>query len=325
MLFLTEREVRQLLPMSAAIDQVRKAFCALGADTAWNQPRRRLSLPGGAQLHCMAGAYDGYYGAKVYTTHPRPASGMPGAAFYFLLFRTSDAAPLAILEANELGRIRTGAATGVATDCMANPGASIVGLIGSGFQARTQLHAICSVRSVREVRVYARRAESRRRFVDEFREFDAGLVTEASSAEEAAAGAHILVTATRATDPILPDAAIPPGVHINAIGSNSADRAELEPATVRRATRIAVDSLEQASYEAGDLLRAYPGGNWPSSQVCELQELLREDHPLPGRRDAGEITIFKSTGLGVQDAAVAGWVYERAVATGVGDRFPRAL
>ncbi|MCW5965360.1 MAG: ornithine cyclodeaminase family protein [Bryobacterales bacterium] len=325
MLFLTEREVKQLLPMSVAIDLVRESFRALGDGSAINQPRRRLNLPSGAQLHSLAGAFGNYFGSKIYATHPRPLGGAPVATFYYLLFRAADSAPLAILEANELGRIRTGAASGVVTDCLASPDATVVGVIGTGYQARTQLHAICSVRAVTEVRVFARRAESRKRFVEEFREFEAGLVRAVDSAWEAAHGAHIIVTATRSAEPILPDAAVMDGTHINAIGSNVADRSELEPATVRRSQCIAVDSWEQAELEAGDLLCAYQGEPWPSDQICEVTELLRDEDRRPGRLSAADITIFKSTGLGVQDTAVAGWVFERAVAAGVGERLPRTL
>ncbi len=325
MLFLTEREVKQLLPMSVAIDLVRRSFCALADGTALNQPRRRLFLEGGAQLHSLAGSFGDYFGTKIYATHPRPANGGPTASFFFLLFRAMDAAPLAMLEANELGRIRTGAASGVATDCLANPDASIVGMLGTGYQSRTQLHAICSVRKIQEVRVFARRAESRRRFVDEFREFEAGIVQEADSAFSAASGAHIVVTATRSAEPILPDSAVGEGVHINAIGSNVAAHAELEPLTVRRAHCIAVDSQEQAQMEAGDLLRAYGGEPWPAAQVCELAQLVGTPESGFGRKHPSDLTVFKSTGLGVQDVAVAGWVYERAVATGVGERMGRAI
>lgn len=325
MLLLTEREVKQLLPMSMAIDLVRASFRGLGDGSAQNQSRRRLNLPGGAQLHSLAGAFGPYFGTKVYSTHPRPLGGGPTAAFYVLLFRADDSAPLAMLEANELGRIRTGAASGVATDCLANRDASVVAVIGSGYQARTQLHAICSVRPIREVRVFARRAESRKRFVDEFREFDAGMVMEAESPLTAAEGADIIVTATRSADPILPDEAVAAGAHINAIGSNIPDRAELDPRTIRRANCIALDSWEQAEVEAGDLLRAYPDEPWPEAQMCELAELLREQEPRQGRTSEKDLTIFKSTGLGVQDVAVAGWVYERALATGVGERWPRTV
>lgn len=325
MLFLTEREVKQLLPMDVAIDLVRRTFRALADGSGQNQPRSRMTLPTGVQLHSMAGAFGEYLGTKVYTTVPRPVADGPHTRFLFALFRASTGELLALFEANELGRIRTGAASGVATELLSNPNASVVGLLGAGYQARTQLHAICSVRAIREVRVFARRAESRARFTEEFREFEAGLVLAAESAAAAVQGADILVTATRASEPILPDAAIAIGTHINAMGSNSRERSELHPETIQRATRIAVDSMEQAKVEAGELLRAYPEGSWPEGQVCEIADLLRATNPAKGRESERDLTIFKSTGLGVQDVAVAGWVYERALATGVGQRLPSAI
>ncbi|MCU0226212.1 MAG: ornithine cyclodeaminase family protein [Bryobacterales bacterium] len=325
MRFLTEREVKQLLPMTVAIDLVRESFLRLAEGTALNQARRRLTLPGGAQLHSLAGACGDYFGAKVYATHPRPGAGGPGAAFYVLLFRASDGEALAMMEASELGRIRTGAASGVATDCLASGDASIVGMLGTGYQAHTQLHAVCSVRTIREVRVYARRAESRRQFVEAFREFQAGEVRECASPEEAAEGAHIVVTATRSADPVLPDGAVSRNAHINAIGSNVSTHAELDPRTVRRAACIAVDSQEQALMEAGDLLLAYPDARWPGEQVRELGSVLQESGGDSGWRRPDGVTIFESTGLGVQDVAVAGWVYERALATGAGERLGRGV
>jgi alanine dehydrogenase len=322
MLFLAEREVRQLLPMSVAIDLVRSSFEELAKGFALNQPRRRLKLDSGLQLHAMAGHFGEYLGTKVYTTHPRPTGNDPWASFLFLLFRASTGEPLAVFEANELGRIRTGAASGVATHLMANPGANVLGIIGAGYQARTQMHAICTVRKIREVRVYARRAESRKRFEEEFRAYDAGIVRMVDSPDQAAQGAGILVTATKASEPVISDDAVPEGVHINAIGSNQASNAELAAATLQRCSLIAVDSFEQAYLEAGDLLRGFGRGPWPEHQVCELADLVGATPKRKVRSSIQEITMFKSTGLGVQDVAVAGWVYERALQAGVGYRVP---
>ncbi|MDZ7638025.1 MAG: ornithine cyclodeaminase family protein [Bryobacterales bacterium] len=313
MLFLTEREVKQLLPMQKAIELVRQSFLDMASGKALNLPRRRMYLPSGAVFHQMAGADERYFGEKHYATHPRH-----GAHFLFTLYRASDAMPLAVMEANELGKIRTGAASGVATDLIASPDASVVGLIGAGFQAKSQLHAICCVRPVREVRVFSRRAESRARFVGEFREYDAGEVRAVTTPELAVEGADIVIAATYSKDPVVADAAIAGGTHINAMGSNAPDRRELSTATVRRAHRIALDSREQAELEAGDLLLAYGGTDWPAAQVCEVAELL--SGKATGRTSAKELTIFKSVGLGIQDVAVAGWIYERAVATGIGSR-----
>src|SRR5271163_5086036 len=162
MLYLSEEDVRELLPMPEAIGVMRSAFQALAQGRAINQPRRRLILDTGAMLHSMAGSYENYFGTKIYSTHPRY-----GAHFLFLLFDAQTGNPLAQMEANHLGQIRTGAAGGYATDLLANPEADSLGVIGSGFQARTQIEAIRAVRPIKTVRVWSRSEEKRRKFADE--------------------------------------------------------------------------------------------------------------------------------------------------------------
>src|SRR5579863_2053250 len=134
MLYLTEQDVLRLLDMPRAISLMRDAFAGLADGRVVNHPRRRLILPTGSVLHYMAAGNQTYYGAKVYSSNPKT-----GAHFLFLLYRSDDATPLAIIEANYLGQIRTGAATGYATDLMARPDAHVLGVIGSGFQAETQV------------------------------------------------------------------------------------------------------------------------------------------------------------------------------------------
>ena len=137
MLYLSEEDVRELLPMREAIGLMRDAFEALAQGRAINQLRRRLILDTGAVLNSMAGSYKQYFGTKFYSTHPKY-----GANFYFVLYDAATAQPLAWMEANHLGQIRTGAASGYATDLLANPEADTLGVIGSGFQARSQIEAI---------------------------------------------------------------------------------------------------------------------------------------------------------------------------------------
>jgi len=141
MLYLSEEDVRELLPMRDAIGRMRSAFLALARGLAINQPRRRLILDTGAVLNSMAGSFGPYFGTKFYSTHPKY-----GAHFYFVLYDAPTGQPLAWMEANHLGQIRTGAASGYATDLLANPEADTLGVIGSGFQARTQIEAIRAVR-----------------------------------------------------------------------------------------------------------------------------------------------------------------------------------
>jgi alanine dehydrogenase len=292
MLYLSEEDVRELLPMRDAIGLMRDAFEALARGEAINQPRRRLILDTGATLHSMAGSYRNYFGTKFYSTHPRY-----GAHFYFVLYDAQTAEPLAWMEANSLGQIRTGATGGYATDLLANPEAETLGVIGTGFQARTQVEAIRAVRPIKTVRVWSRSEEKRRKFADDCS------AQAMDSAADAVRGAQIVITATNSPEPVLEAGWIAPGTMINAMGSNVATRRELPSELVRRATLVAVDSLEQAKIEAGDLLLA---NSW--ANVVELKDVERHFQ-------ASEITIFKSLGIGVEDVAAGSFVYQRALAT----------
>src|SRR5258708_5979348 len=151
MLHFTEEDVRRLLPMDEAIRCMREVFTALAKGEAQNQPRRRLILPTGSMLHSMAGSFGRYFGTKVYSTNPKY-----GAWFTFLLYDAETAKPLAQFEANYLGQIRTGAASGLATNLLTSPHAGKVAIIGTGFQAQTQLAAVRAVRQVRSVKVWSR-------------------------------------------------------------------------------------------------------------------------------------------------------------------------
>lgn len=268
------------------------AFGAMAQGRAQNQPRRRLILESGSVLHSMAGAVGNYFGTKFYSTNPRY-----GAHFYFFLYDAKTATPLAMMEANYLGQIRTGAASGYATDLLANPEASTLGIIGSGFQAKTQLQAIRAVRPIQNVRVWSRSEEKRRKFAEE------NSVIAANSAEEAVRGADIVVTATNAKDPVLESGWITDGTLVNAMGSNVANRRELPGDLVKRAGLVAVDSLEQAKIEAGDLILAESWDN-----VVELQN-------VKAHYDPNGVAIFKSIGLAVEDVAAGAYIYERALAT----------
>ena len=295
MLFLTESEVRELLPMTEAIRLVRLAFEALARGEAQSQPRRRLMLKTGSILHQVPGAYGKYFGLKFYATNPKY-----GADFLFALYDAETARPLALMQANWLGQIRTGAASGYATDLMANPAAGTLAVIGTGFQARSQVDAVRAVRPIREVRVWSRRPEKREKFAAEVN------AAAAATAEEAVRGAQIVVTATYSKDPVVEDSWIVPGTHINAIGSNMPNRRELPGELVQRASVIAVDALDAARVEAGDLLVP---DQW--SNVVELQTIARGWQP-------DRVTIFKSVGLGMEDVAVGSFVYEQALGRGLG-------
>jgi alanine dehydrogenase len=307
MLYLTEQDVRDLLPMPVCIDLMQTAFERLASGEAINHPRRRLILPTGSVLHYMAAGDGQYYGAKIYATNPRH-----GAHFLFLLYRAADAQPLAIVEANHLGQIRTGAASGLATKFMARENAATLAILGSGFQARTQLQAMLAVREISDVRVWSRDPAKRAAFAAETN------TRAVDTAEEAVRGAQIVVTATNAKEPMLDSDWIEAGTHINAMGSNQANRREIPEQLVQRAGLIVVDSVEQTRMEAGDLLMALSQHDWDCGRVVELKEGVGLTHGMPMRTSPDQITLFKSVGLAVEDVIAAAYVYERARAAGIG-------
>jgi len=291
MIHVSEDDVRRLLPMHQAIALVTGALRDWREGRAQNQPRRRLILPTGSVLHALAGSCGAYFGTKVYATNVKH-----GAWFHFLLYSAETGKPLALFDANWLGQIRTGAASGYATRLLAKPDSTVLGVIGTGFQAASQIEAIRCVRHLSEVRVYGRDAARRERFADEN---DARPV---ASAEEAVRGADIVVTATYAKDPVVEAGWLAAGAHINAMGSNQPAKRELPREVLDRASIIAVDSIEQSKVEAGDLLAN--GFEWTDPRLCEIKDVRERPSPC-------DLTLFKSNGLGLEDVAVAGYVYER--------------
>lgn len=274
--------------MEKAVVLLEQAFTDWGAGRAQNQPRRRMRMPSGAVLHALSGANEKYFGTKVYSTHPKH-----GAWFHFLLYDAATGKPLALFDANWLGQIRTGAASGVATKWLAREDATTVAVLGSGFQAASQLEAVRAVRKIERVYVWSRTRANAEAFAATHG------AEVCATANEAVSKAAIVITMTSAKDPLFDDSAIPPGTHINAAGSNIASRAEIPAALVDRAAIIAVDSIEQAKQEAGDLLLA----NIDWARVVEMKD-------RPARSSAAELTLFKSIGLGLEDVAAAAFVYE---------------
>jgi ornithine cyclodeaminase/alanine dehydrogenase-like protein (mu-crystallin family) len=177
-----------------------------------------------------------------------------------------------------------------------------------------------AVRPIRQVSVWSRDAEKRARFAAECSVAFQIPVSAAETAERAIAGKDIVVTATNARDPVIASDWISPGTHINAMGSNQATRRELPTDLILRADRIAVDSIEQAQMESGDLLLALPPAKWNQLKLVEVKDLVGEK--IPGRANPEEITIFKSNGLAVEDVICAGYVYEKGLELGRGGKSP---
>jgi ornithine cyclodeaminase/alanine dehydrogenase-like protein (mu-crystallin family) len=309
-LYLTEEDVARLLTMDACIVALEEAFRQWAAGAASNRPRARATLRGG-MLHVLAAASDhlGRMAAKVYATT------RGGARFVVLLFDGGTSELLAIMEADRLGQTRTGAASGVATRHLARRDARTLAVLGTGWQARGQARAIASVRRLEAIRAYGRDGGRLLRFCREAGEEFGIPATPAATAEEAVREADIVVTATNAAEPVLNGSWLSPGAHLNAVGSNRADRREVDSEAVGRAGLIVVDSIEQARLEAGDLL-APDVAPAALERAVELAAVVAGRHP--GRQGEDQITLFKSLGIGLEDLAAASLVYDRARATGAG-------
>jgi ornithine cyclodeaminase/alanine dehydrogenase-like protein (mu-crystallin family) len=310
-LLLTEDEVQALLPMERAIERVELSFRAQHAGRGINHPRRRIFLEK-SSLHYMAAALaDGnLVGLKIYTVTRN------SFRFVVLLYDGETGELLALIEADHLGRLRTGAASGVATEFLARRSAARVGLIGAGRQARTQLEAVAKVRPVTAAKVFSRDEARRKEFC---REMSARLglgVEPVESAEAAARFGEIVITATTSREPVLRGEWLAPGAHVNAIGGNMANRRELDDAALARAALITVDSIEQAREEAGDLIHGLMGAGRRWDEVAELHEVMGGTRR--GRAADHDITLFKSCGIALWDVAVAGFVYRQALADGRG-------
>ncbi len=305
MIRITEEQVREAVTMRQAMTLVERGLLRLSDGSAINHPRRRVAMKTRTLLHYMAAGDDesGLVGIKVYASNP--SAGAPN--FVVLLFDSVSATLLATIEANTLGQIRTGAASGVATQLLARQDARRLALFGSGFQAETQLEAVACARQLESVRVYSRHSEKRRSFSRRMRARLGLNVEPANSPEEALDGADIVTTVTNSRDPVFPGRCILPGTHINAAGSNHVQRRELDADTVVKASLITVDSLEQARIEAGDLTHADDEGRLDWSSVCELSNVLAGRHP--GRVDRDQVTLFESQGLAIEDIALAEHLY----------------
>jgi alanine dehydrogenase len=316
-LLLREDDVRRVLTMPEAIDALEIAFRDWGQGTAQNVSRQRIVLrKEGGVLHVLPAAVPALdaLGFKAYTTFAG------GVRFAVNLYRASTGELLAIIEADWLGRMRTGAASGLATKLLANPDARVLGMIGTGGQAETQLLAIAAARPLEHAHVWGRDRDRLEAFCARMQHQLGVPVLPAMSAEDAIRPAQIVVTATTAREPVLAGAWLAPGAHVNAMGSNWANRRELDTAAVQRAAIIVADSVEQATIEAGDLIIPAHEGALDWARVAELRDVVAGN--VPGRQDAQQITLFVSQGIGLEDVAVAARVYDRARAQGLGEEIP---
>jgi alanine dehydrogenase len=305
-LYLSEEDVGALLTIEDALEAVEGSFRRLAAGAVENRPRYRIRLEGGILAVMSAADLElGYAGTKAYT-----AFGYADSRFVVQLFDTRRAELVAVIEANRLGQLRTGAASGVAAKYLAHEGVKTLGVIGCGWQAESQVAAIrAAVPTVERVVAYCRTPERLREFCKRAGAEPAELQREAGEQE-------IVVTATSSNDPVLRGEWLPTGALVCAIGANHLGARELDNVVLERASFVCCDSKEQARLESGDLVEPIEQGVLDWLEVHELQEVVAGE--VSGRSSDDDIVVFKSNGLAAWDVAAGAAALERARERGVG-------
>ena len=291
-IFLDEDEIRRLLPMEDLIPAMADALRELSAGAVLQPLRTVLPVSEHGGFLGVMPACGRALGAKLVTFYPQNKDIHTHHAM-ILLFRPETGEPLAVMDGRLITEMRTAAVSAVATRLLARADPKVLTILGSGVQARSHLEALRLVRQFTEVRVWSpRNAES---FAREFR------VLAATSPEEAARGADVIVVATAATAPVLRGEWLAPGAHINAVGATRPNWRELDDEVLRRAT-IYVESREAALKESGDLIAA-------GKEPIEIGEVIAGKQR--GRTSVDQITLFKSVGVAAEDVAAADLVYQK--------------
>ena len=304
-LYLTEQDVAELLTPADAVEAIEACFRRMAAGSIENRPRYRLRLEGGALAVMAAADLElGYAGAKVYSGFGE------GARFAVVLFRADSPELVAVLEADKLGQLRTGAASGVAARHLAAEGATSLGLIGCGWQAESQLACIrAAVPRIERVVAYCRTEERLRAFCKEHG-------AEPGESHQDPAACDVVVTATTSRDPVLRGEWLCAGALVCAVGANDGRRRELDNVVLERSAFVCCDSVDDAKLESADLIEPVESGVLDWLEVHELQEVVAGE--VAGRQANDDIVVFKSNGLAAWDVAVAAAAVERARVVGAG-------
>jgi ornithine cyclodeaminase/alanine dehydrogenase-like protein (mu-crystallin family) len=296
---LSEADVERLLSPAEAVAAIEACFRRMAAGSVENRPRYRLRLDHGALAVMAAADLElGYAGAKVY------AAFAGGARFVVVLFRAASPELVAVIDADKLGQLRTGAASGVAAKHLARSDASTLGVIGCGRQAEAQVACIrAAVPGIERVVAYCR-TESK------LRDFCARNDCIAGESNRDAAECDVVVTVTGSPDPVLRGEWLRPGALVCAVGANDGRRRELDTVVLERASFVCCDSIENARLESADLIEPVEGGTLDWLEVHELQEVVGGG--VAGRESDDDIVVFKSNGLAAWDVAVAAAVVAKA-------------
>ncbi|MDM7940609.1 MAG: alanine dehydrogenase [Methanothrix sp.] len=317
-LWLTEEDVISILTMGDSIDAVEKAFKDHGRGLTQMPPKSYLYFSKyDGDLRAMPAYLEGLEaaGVKIVNVHARnPEIGLPTVMALLVLNSPKTGAPVSIMGATYLTSMRTGAAGAVAAKHLARPKSRVVGLIGAGVQARTQLLGLSKIFEIERVMVSDRSIDNAKSFVEhasKFLDCDYHLTTDAKDACDC----DILVTATPARRPVVKESWVKAGTHINAIGADAKGKQELQSSLTRKA-KVVVDDIAQAAHSGEINVPISEGALKPDDIFAQIGEIIVGKKP--GRTGEDEITIFDSTGLGIQDVAVGSVVYEKALRSGMG-------
>lgn len=315
-LYLSEDDVRAVLTMDIALEQVERGFIARAKGEAVDVARVRTRMPG-AHLHILqAGAPElNAVGYKAYYIKPdKSRSSLVN------LFNREEGNLEAILEADWMGMQRTGASTGIAANYLAKKDAKVLGLFGYGRHAKIQLEAVSKVRALTEVKVFGRNTERAQAFCAEMGPKLGLNVRPAASREETVRGSDMIVIMTRAAEPLFDGKWLEPGQFVAAAGSNALDRREVDLETVKRANPVVVDSREVAQNECGDLLPAYEAGIIDWATLPDLGDIIIKRRG--GRENDQQIILYESHGMGLQDIYTGHRVLALARERGLGTPLP---
>lgn len=309
---LNQDEIRQTLTMASAIELMKDAFIALTQGTIETPLRTNISNSAGTLLYkpaLMPSAK--VFGMKAVSVFPRNVDlGLPVTTGLMLINDSETGLPVALMDAQYLTSLRTGAATGLATRLLAKPGTTVAALIGTGGQAASQLRGMLEVLPLETVYVLSRQMKNAEQFCRAQQEFAGTCRLEPAASNQVLADCSVITTATTSKSPVFNDAEIQPGVHINGVGSFTPDASEIPQDTVCR-SHIFVDQREAALREAGDLVQPLQNGklaaNFSPTEIGELLLGLRS-----GRNHEDETTFFKSVGNAAQDIVCAARIVDLA-------------
>ena len=305
-IFINEEQVQEILDVKSTVDILEESMKSLSTGKGFNSPRKRLPTSySGGNLHFMAASWPekGIAGHKSYVVTKGKAT------FVVLLYSTEGEGLLAVIEANMLGQIRTGAASGLASKYLANKNSKKLAIIGSGFQAETQLEAINSQFDLDEIKVFSRSKEKRNKFVNKMGNKLNINIKAYDSSDEATSNADIISLITNSNVPVITNNQITNGMHINAAGGNSWLRSEISSDSIGKFNFVSCDDVEQAKNECKELMDATEKGIISWSNVNELSNVI--DGKIKGRNNPEDITLYESLGIAIQDIAAAKYIYDR--------------